>query len=768
MMVVGGARGAAAGRRSPKRRAALACALAKLGAAFAALALLAPALAQAAPTWLAREQLASGANYPDVAFDSQGNAVAVWARGTTGRERVIEASTRPAGGSWSTPQHIAVAELNAHPRAALDEQGNAVAIWRLERGDNDAVLASSRPAGGSWSTPHELGDRVKYCCQHALALNAEGEALAVWTFRPAGATSDIVRVASRPRTGSWSPPQDVSVPGAAGEEVTATTPRVKLNSRGDALVVWERNRRRGTGPTYQYARTAESALRPAGASWRAPETIAGDPNNSDPSIDVHGQATGDRASWPDVAIDPQGNAVAVFMRWTMPSWLDIRIQAATRPAGGSWSTPEDLSDPGEVGIARVEVDARGNAVATWQTGIVTPSPDRVQAATRPAGGSWSTPETISPAGQYVWDVGQPAVNARGDALVSWHATTASETGSTATIPKASVRPAGGSWSATTDLPPATGKSSSNPQTAIDAQGNAVAIFYSEDNLIYTAGYDAAGPQLRDLQVPETGAAGSTLSFSVSPRDVWSDVAWTSWSFGDGATASGAHVSHAYAGPGTYEVTVTSADKLGNVSSARRLVTIAGASGGLANLGLGLGTPQRGGGDSYALALASEARRASDLRSCLAQAVRRSGVPRRASVRQRAAARRRAANPRQRCFKLHGRTPGRVSGLSARRLSSSKIALTFNAPGTDGSRPPAARSYLVKQSSRAIRGARGFARAQTLCKGSCRFSVTRVGERITLTITGLRLRSSYFYALSARDNESGRLGPRSQTVTAKTG
>ena len=69
-------------------------------------------------------------------------------------------------------------------------------------------------------------------------------------------------------------------------------------------------------------------------------------------------------------------------------------------------------------------------------------------------------------------------------------------------------------------------------------------------------------------------------------------------------------------------------------------------------------------------------------------------------------------------------------MSGRRLSASKIALTFNAPSADGFRPPAARSYLVKQSSRPIRGPRGFARARTLCKGSCRFSVTRVGSKIT--------------------------------------
>lgn len=53
------------------------------------------------------------------------------------------------------------------------------------------------------------------------------------------------------------------------------------------------------------------------------------------------------------------------------------------------------------------------------------------------------------------------------------------------------------------------------------------------------------------------------------------------------------------------------------------------------------------------------------------------------------------------------------------------------------------------------------------KGHCDFAVTRVGANITLTITGLRPHTTYFYAVAARDNLSARIGPRSQTVKAST-
>lgn len=127
----------------------------------------------------------------------------------------------------------------------------------------------------------------------------------------------------------------------------------------------------------------------------------------------------------------------------------------------------------------------------------------------------------------------------------------------------------------------------------------------------------------------------------------------------------------------------------------------------------------------------------------------------------------ARSARRRCLRLFGRTPGRVTGLQARARGKTKIELDFKAVGTDGNHPPAARSYVVKQSLRPIRGARGFARAQTLCKGPCRFTVTRVGGRVSLAVTDLRPHTTYYYAVAARDNVSGHRGPRSPFVKAKT-
>ena len=96
-----------------------------------------------------------------------------------------------------------------------------------------------------------------------------------------------------------------------------------------------------------------------------------------------------------------------------------------------------------------------------------------------------------------------------------------------------------------------------------------------------------------------------------------------------------------------------------------------------------------------------------------------------------------------------------------------MVLSFDAAGTDGSKPPAAKGYVVKQSRRPIRTSRDFARAHTLCGGRCRFGVTQVGAAISLRVVDLRPGTTYHFAVAARDNVSGKTGARSKPLRVKT-
>ncbi len=182
--------------------------------------------------------------------------------------------------------------------------------------------------------------------------------------------------------------------------------------------------------------------------------------------------------------------------------------------------------------------------------------------------------------------------------------------------------------------------------------------------------------------------------------------------------------------------------------------------------------------STADALRAERTRARGLRDCRAAVSRQArGARGRALRRYRRGSRprvlalravaRRAARGRVRCMNRFVRVPARVTSLTASARAPRTIVLRFRAAGTDGPKAPAARSYLVKQSLRPIRGAADFRRATALCGGACRFDVTEPRALITLEVTQLRRRTRYYYAVAARDNVTRRTGPRSGTVRVTT-
>jgi hypothetical protein len=193
-----------------------------------------------------------------------------------------------------------------------------------------------------------------------------------------------------------------------------------------------------------------------------------------------------------------------------------------RAPSGDWSESDELSAEFE-GFRSYDLDASpaSGIFATWTWEI--PSGDQengIQAAVRPPGSDWSTPEEIS----------------------------------------------------------SEGENSGLPDLGFDAAGNAIAIWGREEAageyFLQGSGYDFSGPQLNGLQIPATGEVGERLNFAVSPFDVFS-LGTTSWTFGDGGQAGGNAVSHAYGARGTYPVTVSAVDASGNASTQTRALTITG-------------------------------------------------------------------------------------------------------------------------------------------------------------------------------------------------
>jgi len=72
---------------------------------------------------------------------------------------------------------------------------------------------------------------------------------------------------------------------------------------------------------------------------------------------------------------------------------------------------------------------------------------------------------------------------------------------------------------------------------------------------------------------QSGSVGSAVTFNGSGTAYGATIVSYNWTFGDGASASGQSVSHAYTSAGTYTVTLTATDNLGASGSATTTATI---------------------------------------------------------------------------------------------------------------------------------------------------------------------------------------------------
>jgi hypothetical protein len=511
----------------------------KISLALACASLALAASASAAPTWLAPKEIAEPTQtitFPEVAVDAAGNAVAILPR-DTGSKTIVEVAERRAGDDWAAPVILSDPAENENPSGAhigLDGAGDAVAVWASFGGHGAVIRTAVRPAGGDWSEAEDLS--VEGGGMPQFAMNAAGDAVAVWTGF--NGTSEVIWAATRSAGSGWSTPTEIPAGGELG-----WLPRVAIDAAGDAIAVWQRP---GDG-------VVRAAMRPAGGDWSAPEDVS---------------AAGESGQAPRIAMNAAGAAVAA---WNDNSG-DPSVRAAMRPPGGDWSAPEDVSAAGEdTDDPAVAIDESGDAFAIWPR--VVSGNRNLRAAMLPSGGEWWDPEDIS-AEAGTFQSYNLEVSAVAGVVAAW------TRGVSATDHQveAAVRPPGGGWSGPEDLS-LPGEDAGLPSLAFDATGDAVAIWGHKAGGAYVvqgSGYDYSGPRLDALLIPAIGTAGEPVSFAVSPFDVFS-LGATSWAFGDGSQiAVGNTVSHVYAAPGNYPVTVSALDASGNASTQTETIVIAAA------------------------------------------------------------------------------------------------------------------------------------------------------------------------------------------------
>jgi hypothetical protein len=173
--------------------------------------------------------------------DRAGNAYALWTDKRNGNVDIYF-SYRPKGGDWSANERVnddlGLAEQWG-PAIAVDDRGNAYALWQDERNGDFDVYYSYRPAGGSWSTNGIVNDDTGTADQYTVAIATQGSSVvAIWQDLRNG-DSDIYSSHSLP-TGNWSINERVNDDSGESQQYY---PALALDASGNVNAVWsdERN-----------------------------------------------------------------------------------------------------------------------------------------------------------------------------------------------------------------------------------------------------------------------------------------------------------------------------------------------------------------------------------------------------------------------------------------------------------------------------------------------------------------------------------------------
>jgi hypothetical protein len=386
------------------------------------------------------------------------------------------------------------------PQVAVDGSGNSVFVWRHSDGTTNCfggpclrIQTRSRSAAGILSTVQTLSASGQHGALPQVAVDANGDAVFVW--QRSDRTNLRIQTRSRSAAGTLSSTLTLS---AAGQD--AEYPQVAVDANGNAVFAWERfdgmNERiqartlsaAGTrGSTQTLSAAGGDALFPQvevdpnGNAVFAWERCCYDGTNNE-RIQARARsaagvlsstqtlsAAGETASSAQVAVDPNGNAVFAWKRFDGTA---DRIQARARSAAGTLSSAQTLSDPGKNAYEpRVGVDLSGNAVFLWQRfdGIL----NRVQARARSAAGTLSTTQTLGDTGTTIPLGAQIAVDPQGNAVVVWEHREG--TAVCCTRVEALVRLADSTLGVTQFLSVAD-QVAREPHAAVDPDGNAVAVW----------------------------------------------------------------------------------------------------------------------------------------------------------------------------------------------------------------------------------------------------------------------------------------------------
>jgi len=137
--------------------------------------------------WLPTVVLSDGtrnAYNPHVAMDDAGNAIAVWFESETTSTLRVYSSKRAVGSDWQSPEQLSdSSSMSAKfPQVGMNEQGNAIVLWEQYDGVNWHIASRTGSFASAWSPEIAISQLGHDAFDPHVVLNVYGSAIATWTF----------------------------------------------------------------------------------------------------------------------------------------------------------------------------------------------------------------------------------------------------------------------------------------------------------------------------------------------------------------------------------------------------------------------------------------------------------------------------------------------------------------------------------------------------------------------------------------------------------
>jgi hypothetical protein len=379
-----------------------------------------------------------------IAMDERGNAIAVWQQLTGSRYDIRSNRYRSDGSGWSNDVLVENVNTGAavNPQLAVEKGGTAFVVWQQTAGLRTDISSSRYTSVGGWEAATLVStENVGQAADPQVAVDGNGTAFAVWR-QPGGGRQNVW--SNRYTNGcGWS----TAVPAELIDTGDASAPQVALDASGDARAIWVQLD--GTRSDIVSSRH----LMNASAAWGVASLIEHDDTG--------------RAADPRVALNSSGEGMVV---WQQSDGTRFNIWARRRRACGGWDAPALLeSAAGSATNPQVAIDSAGNAIAVWQQNPNGSNGLRVWSNRYTAGLGWGTAQMLSNNNEAEYP--QIALDRSGNAFAVWAEWGLSTSGLWARRYSAAT-----GWETAVRIGIPMGASPIMPQVAFDPLGNAMAVW----------------------------------------------------------------------------------------------------------------------------------------------------------------------------------------------------------------------------------------------------------------------------------------------------